>query len=128
MRMIVEEVMSRDVITLSPQDKIESALKLLNEHRIRHIPITNDENKSSALFPIVTSVMQLLPYWPLNKIWIFWRVPFNPLCRVLLLPHILLISLKILLHYSMITKLRVCLLRMQINSLVSSRRKIFSTH
>lgn len=45
MRMIVEEVMSRDAITLSPQDKIESALKLLNEHRIRHIPITNDEEQ-----------------------------------------------------------------------------------
>lgn len=120
--------MSRDVITLSPQDKIESALKLLNEHRIRHIPITNDEEQVVGIVsdrdirdaaPSILAAEQNLD---------ILESPIQPLSRVLLLPHILLISLKILLHYSMITKLRVCLLRMQINSLVSSRRKIFSTH
>ena len=43
--MIVEEVMTKEVVTLSPTDKIESALKLLKEHRIKHITITDDANR-----------------------------------------------------------------------------------
>ncbi|CDQ18321.1 acetoin utilization AcuB family protein [Halobacillus karajensis] len=43
--MLVEEIMKEKVITLSPEDTIEAALKLLQEHHIRHIPITNDKNK-----------------------------------------------------------------------------------
>ncbi|GAA0484494.1 acetoin utilization AcuB family protein [Salinibacillus aidingensis] len=40
--MLVEEVMKKEVITLPPDAKIETALKLLNKHHIRHIPIVND--------------------------------------------------------------------------------------
>jgi acetoin utilization protein AcuB len=42
--MLVEEVMKRDCITLTPEDKIETALKLLNQNHIRHIPIVDNEN------------------------------------------------------------------------------------
>ncbi|UOR11908.1 acetoin utilization AcuB family protein [Halobacillus amylolyticus] len=42
--MLVEEIMNKDVITLSPNDGIETALKLLNEHHIRHIPIVDQQN------------------------------------------------------------------------------------
>ncbi|MFC7061499.1 acetoin utilization AcuB family protein [Halobacillus seohaensis] len=42
--MLVEEVMKEDVITLTPSDSIETALKLLNQYHIRHIPIV-DENQ-----------------------------------------------------------------------------------
>ncbi|UOQ94151.1 acetoin utilization AcuB family protein [Halobacillus shinanisalinarum] len=42
--MLVEEIMNKDVITLSPNDGIESALKLLNEYHIRHIPIVDQQN------------------------------------------------------------------------------------
>ncbi|GGF05966.1 acetoin utilization protein AcuB [Halobacillus andaensis] len=39
--MLVEEVMKTEVITLTPSESIETALKLLNEHHIRHIPIVD---------------------------------------------------------------------------------------
>ncbi|MFD2926244.1 acetoin utilization AcuB family protein [Halobacillus naozhouensis] len=42
--MKVEEIMNKDVITMSPDDCIETALKLLNAHRIRHIPIVDQQN------------------------------------------------------------------------------------
>ena len=42
--MLVEEIMKEKVITLSPEETIETALKLLHEHHIRHIPIINDYN------------------------------------------------------------------------------------
>lgn len=44
MSMKVEEIMNKDVITMSPDDCIETALKLLNAHRIRHIPIVDQQN------------------------------------------------------------------------------------
>lgn len=43
--MLVEEIMKERVITLSPDETIETALKLLQEHHIRHIPIINDSNQ-----------------------------------------------------------------------------------
>ncbi|WP_173915823.1 acetoin utilization AcuB family protein [Halobacillus sp. Marseille-Q1614] len=42
--MLVEEVMKREVITLTPADSIATAVKLLNQHHIRHIPIVDDKN------------------------------------------------------------------------------------
>ena len=42
--MLVEEIMNRDVITLKPNATITEALTLLHKHRIRHIPIV-DENE-----------------------------------------------------------------------------------
>ncbi|QHS23043.1 CBS domain-containing protein [Virgibacillus sp. MSP4-1] len=43
--MLVEEVMKKEVITLPPDAKIETALKMLNKHHIRHIPIVNDSHE-----------------------------------------------------------------------------------
>lgn len=42
--MIVEEIMRRQVLTLKKYDTIESALKILIENHLRHIPIVDDEN------------------------------------------------------------------------------------
>lgn len=42
--MLVEDVMKKDVPTLPPTASIHDALKLLQKHHIRHIPITNKEN------------------------------------------------------------------------------------
>lgn len=42
--MLVEEVMERDVVTVSPTSTIEEALKLLQQQRVRHLPII-DENQ-----------------------------------------------------------------------------------
>ena len=40
--MLVETIMNTDVVTLPPTATIEEALKLLKEHRIRHIPIVDE--------------------------------------------------------------------------------------
>lgn len=42
--MIVEEIMNKDIHTLSPQHTVRDAVKLMREYKIRHIPIVNDEN------------------------------------------------------------------------------------
>ncbi|MBM7701188.1 acetoin utilization AcuB family protein [Metabacillus iocasae] len=47
--MIVEEMMIQDVITLRPTNTIEEAIKLLEEHKIRHIPIVNDHNELAGI-------------------------------------------------------------------------------
>ncbi|WP_047981567.1 acetoin utilization AcuB family protein [Ornithinibacillus contaminans] len=41
--MHVEDIMKRHVITLSPEDSIATAHQLLLEHRIRHIPIVDED-------------------------------------------------------------------------------------
>lgn len=43
--MIVEQIMKKKVISLTEDASIEIALKLMNEHHIRHIPIVNHENR-----------------------------------------------------------------------------------
>ncbi|RBN42994.1 acetoin utilization protein AcuB, partial [Priestia megaterium] len=40
--MIVEEMMKTDLVTLTPEHTIAEAMKLLDTHKIRHIPIIND--------------------------------------------------------------------------------------
>ncbi len=42
--MLVEDVMKKNVVTLPPTASIHEALLLLRKHRIRHIPITDEEN------------------------------------------------------------------------------------
>ncbi|WP_188206445.1 acetoin utilization AcuB family protein [Alkalibacillus aidingensis] len=42
--MLVEEIMTSEVITLNATHKIEEAVELLNKHRIRHIPVVNDDS------------------------------------------------------------------------------------
>ncbi|MCY8234298.1 CBS and ACT domain-containing protein [Priestia endophytica] len=43
--MIVEEVMSRNLITLLPTDKIKQAVVLMNKYHVRHIPVVDKEYK-----------------------------------------------------------------------------------
>ncbi|MCA0972779.1 acetoin utilization AcuB family protein [Halobacillus litoralis] len=43
--MLVEEIMKSEVITLKADASIETALKLLQENHIRHIPIIDDEHQ-----------------------------------------------------------------------------------
>ncbi len=42
--MIVEEIMTKEIITLKQENTVKEALELLNRHNIRHIPIVNDLN------------------------------------------------------------------------------------
>lgn len=41
--MIVEQIMKKNVFTLSPKDTIASAVKLLEKYKIRHIPIIDEQ-------------------------------------------------------------------------------------
>ncbi|OIU70867.1 acetoin utilization AcuB family protein [Rossellomorea aquimaris] len=43
--MIVEEIMNTEVAALKPDDTIESAILLMREKKIKHIPITNDHSE-----------------------------------------------------------------------------------
>lgn len=42
--MIVEKIMKKEIISLTETDTIQTALLLIQEKRIRHIPIVNHEN------------------------------------------------------------------------------------
>jgi len=42
--MLVEEIMNQNVFTLKENDSVEQAITLINEKKIRHIPIVNDQN------------------------------------------------------------------------------------
>ncbi|WP_038055273.1 CBS domain-containing protein [Thermus amyloliquefaciens] len=35
----VEEVMSREVVTVTPETSLEEAMRLMTEHRVRHLPV-----------------------------------------------------------------------------------------
>ena len=39
--MLIEEIMIRDVITLSPDDSVKDALRVMSEKKIRHLPIVS---------------------------------------------------------------------------------------
>lgn len=43
--MLVEEIMKKNIVTLSPDAKISEALQLLLQHRIRHIPIIEQDRQ-----------------------------------------------------------------------------------
>lgn len=43
--MIIEEIMNRNVVTINKDTTIETALQLLNKHRVRHLPIVNSDNE-----------------------------------------------------------------------------------
>lgn len=47
--MILEEIMSQDVVTLTEQDTIKKAIEVMREHKIRHIPIVNAEYHCTGL-------------------------------------------------------------------------------
>ena len=49
--MIVEQIMQQEVHTLSPDDKIGTALQLFRDKKIRHVPIVDEKG---ALVGIVT--------------------------------------------------------------------------
>jgi len=42
--MLVEEIMNQNVFTLKENDSVEQAITIINEKKIRHIPIVNDQN------------------------------------------------------------------------------------
>jgi CBS domain-containing protein len=35
----VREIMTRDLITITPEDTVEECMRLMTEHRVRHLPV-----------------------------------------------------------------------------------------
>ncbi|ARU63370.1 acetoin utilization protein AcuB [Tumebacillus avium] len=42
--MLVEQIMTRDVVTLSPDNTLQEALDISRRHRVRHLPVVKDGN------------------------------------------------------------------------------------
>ncbi len=42
--MLIEEIMIKDVITLSPDTYSKRCLQVMQEKKIRHLPIVSDDN------------------------------------------------------------------------------------
>lgn len=47
--MLVEKIMNKNVVTLSRTDTISHAIKLMNEERVRHLPVVNKHNEVIGL-------------------------------------------------------------------------------
>lgn len=43
--MLVKDIMKREVITLTPEATVLESIQLLQKHRIRHIPVINEEKR-----------------------------------------------------------------------------------
>jgi CBS domain-containing protein len=40
----VEEILTKDVITVTPDDSVEDCMKLMTEHRVRHLPVMESQS------------------------------------------------------------------------------------
>jgi CBS domain-containing protein len=40
----VRDIFSSAVITVAPDDSVEDCMKLMTEHRVRHLPVVENEN------------------------------------------------------------------------------------
>ena len=50
--MIVEEIMNQNVVTLHPNDTIETAIRTIRTKGIRHIPIVDQNNHVVGIISI----------------------------------------------------------------------------
>jgi CBS domain-containing protein len=48
----VSDVMSRDLVTGTPTDSVQDAMGVMTDHRIRHLPILDDESRLIGLVSI----------------------------------------------------------------------------
>jgi acetoin utilization protein AcuB len=70
--MLIEEVMSRDVLTLSPENSVKDALDIMRDKKIRHLPILSangtvigivtDRNLKEVLPSSVSEITDNSPY------------------------------------------------------------------
>lgn len=48
----IEEVMTKNVLTIGEEASIEEAKRLLITHKVRHLPVINEEGKLIGLFSV----------------------------------------------------------------------------
>ena len=46
---LVQDLMTRELLTLNPADSLQDAEKLMKEHQIRHIPVVGDDGRIDQL-------------------------------------------------------------------------------
>lgn len=56
---LVEEVMTREVITVTPETTLEEAMRLMTEHRVRHLPVL-EEGKVIGVVSIGDAVQAII--------------------------------------------------------------------
>jgi len=56
----VSEVMTKDLITIPITDSLETALKTMRDHHIRHLPLTDKTGKVIAMLSMRTLLEKLL--------------------------------------------------------------------
>ena len=84
--MIVEQIMNKEVYTLTPSNTIRAAIELMKEKAIRHIPILNETKTLVGLItenhlkPIMSSTLKAVTYeTPIRDIMITDIVTCHPL-------------------------------------------------
>ncbi len=58
----ISEVMTDRVLSAKPSDTVESAMSLMSEKRIRHLPIVDDSNKVVGVLSIGDLVKETIAY------------------------------------------------------------------
>ncbi|MAD43718.1 MAG: hypothetical protein CMI02_09830 [Oceanospirillaceae bacterium] len=46
---LVQDLMTRELLTLNPADSLQDAEKLMKEHQIRHIPVVGDDGRIAGV-------------------------------------------------------------------------------
>lgn len=57
----VEEIMSRQVHSIKPEDNLDQALQTMQEHQIRRLPVVNDEGELEGLLSMNDVVLHVKP-------------------------------------------------------------------
>lgn len=55
----VEEIMTKDVICVSPEETVERCLAIMTQQKCRHLPVLDDEGKLTGIVSIGDCVKQL---------------------------------------------------------------------
>lgn len=56
----VEEIMTRDPLTVTPETDLEACMRLMTERRVRHLPVRDAEGRLAGLVSIGDVVKSLL--------------------------------------------------------------------
>lgn len=48
--MLIEEIMTKDVVTLTPSNTIEDAVRIMRDNKIRHLPIITNNDEVVGIF------------------------------------------------------------------------------
>lgn len=90
--MLVKEIMSRQVITVSPNDTLQQALTKAMSHRIRHLPVVDKDRlvgivsdrdlrdaRPSSLFPADTALLEQIPVSKIMHTQVITAHPLDPI-------------------------------------------------